>query len=254
MKFALSFLVTSVGQMCNLRCKNCANFAPYAPKEFRRYPIENIVADFESLFKAVGRIDVLQIQGGEPLIYSDLPKLMSYLRACKEVQEIFVATNGTIIPDDDCWKNFAANNIKLRVSNYLQNRSKLETFAAKAQAFGIDWQLYDFATHEDLWYDCGGMDTPRTEDDSIVAARFDRCRFSICLTLENGELHRCSRAVHAANFQHFDNLPTDFVQVRGNENLQRDLLEYFYQPKFETACRYCNGTAGAKKIPAAEQI
>ena len=48
--------------------------------------------------------------------------------------------------------------------------------------------------------------------------------------------------------------PTDFVKVRGNENLVEDLFSYLSNPRFETACRYCNGTFGTRKIPAAEQL
>lgn len=33
--------------------------APYVPPQMRRYPIEDIIADFESLFKFIGRIDRL---------------------------------------------------------------------------------------------------------------------------------------------------------------------------------------------------
>lgn len=182
--------------------------------------------------------------------------MTSYLRACKEINEIFIATNGTIIPSDELMRNFAVNGIEIRVSNYNLNRRNLEAFVAKAQAYGVEMTLYDFATGEALWYDCGGLNTPREDNDAIVAERFAKCEYSICLTLENGELHRCSRAVNAHRLQGFDNLPppADYVYVRGNENLRRDLLEYFSAPHFETACRYCNGTANTGKIPAAEQI
>ena len=94
MKLEVPFLVLSVGQACNLRCKNCANFAPYALPEMRKYPIESIISDFEALFKAVGKINSLQIQGGEPLIYQDLPKLVAYLATCPEIENIVIATNG----------------------------------------------------------------------------------------------------------------------------------------------------------------
>ena len=256
MKLRIPFLVLSVGQACNLNCKNCANFAPYATPELRRYSIESIIADFESLFKVVGRIDSLQIQGGEPLTYSDLPKLIGYLSACKEVGDIVVATNGTITPSDKVMHFFSMNNIKLRVSNYLQNRKNLESLADKTQAYRINVFLYDFASREALWYDCGGLNTPCENDDRIVAERFNKCSFKGCLTMENGELHRCSRAPNANKMQGFNQLPPphDYVSVRNNANLESHLIEYLSKPHFETACRYCNGTWNVRKIPAAEQL
>ena len=254
MKIGLNYLVVSVGQQCNLRCKNCANFAPYASAQMRRYPIENIIADFESLFKVVGRINSLQIQGGEPLTYTALPKLTGYLSACREVGEIVVATNGTITPSDEVMHNFSINGIKLRVSNYPQNRDNLATFLAKAQAYRVEVNLYDFASRESMWFDCGGLDTPCENNDAVVADRFAKCAFNVCLTLENGELHRCSRATNARKLQGFTPPPNDFVCVRKNDSLTEHLMAYLSNPRFETACRYCNGTYNTPKIPAAEQL
>ena len=254
MKLAIPYMVLSVGQRCNLRCKNCANFAPYATKEMYKYSLKSIIADFEDLFNVVGRIDTLQIQGGEPLIYSDLPKLTGYLSACKEVGLIVIATNGTITPDDEWWHNFSINNVKIRISNYPQNRKNLELFVAKAQTYRVDLNLYDFASRDALWYDCGGLYTPRENDDKVVSERFDKCAFKGCLTLENGDLHRCSRAPNAHKLQDFDISPADFVRVRDNKNLYDDLLAYLTRPHFETACRYCNGTYNVKKILAAKQL
>ena len=204
MKIRIPYMVLSVGQMCNLRCKNCANFAPYVPKECRRYPVESIIADFETLFTVVGRIDRLQIQGGEPFTYSDLPKLTGYLSACNEVGEIIIATNGTITPRDEVMHRFSLNKIKFRVSNYMQNRRNLDFFAIKAQAYRIETFSYDFASQEALWFDCGDVNTPREDDDAVVAERFNRCAFKVCLTMENGDLHRCSRAPNAHIMQNFE--------------------------------------------------
>ena len=124
MKFQIPYLVLSVGHMCNLRCKNCGTFAPYAPPENRRYPIEKIISDFETLFKVIGYINLLQIQGGEPLIYSDLPKLIGYLGACQEIGKIEIATNGTVKPNDKLMHMLCINNVEFRVSDYPQNKGK----------------------------------------------------------------------------------------------------------------------------------
>ena len=58
------FLNICVGQACNYRCKDCANFAPYAKTDHLRYPIGSIVEDIEKLFPFFSKIDTLHIQGG----------------------------------------------------------------------------------------------------------------------------------------------------------------------------------------------
>lgn len=254
MKIRLPFLVLSVGQMCNLRCKDCANFAPYALPEMRKYSLESIVSDFESLFKAVAKIDVLQIQGGEPLVYKELPKLIGYLGECSEIEQITIATNGMLIPNDEVIHACINNKVKFRISNYPQNRNNLSAFVEKLSAYRIDAELYDFATKESFWLDCGGLDTPRENNDEVVARRFNSCSFKGCLTMENGELHRCSRAKNAYSLQGFNSVKGDFVNVRNNKNLYDDIIQYHTPPHFETACRYCLGTSSARKIPPAQQL
>lgn len=232
MRLCIPYLVLSVGQACNLRCRHCANFAPYALPEMRQYPIETIIADFESLFKAVGKIKSLQIQGGEPLIYKNLNKLVAYLCTCPEIETIIIATNGMIVPNDLLMYICKVMGVRFRISNYPQNRKVVPSFIEKAQKFNVEVTGYDFAGHGNFWYDCGGLDTPRETDDNIVSVRFNTCAFCGCLTLENGELHRCSRAGNAYKLQGFEAVAGDFVKVRDNKNLYEDLLSYHTPPPF----------------------
>lgn len=253
MKLKLPALVLSVGQACNLRCKNCANFAPHALPEMRKYPVESIIADFETLFKVVD-IGLLQIQGGEPLVYKDLNKLLGYLSACREITQIVIATNGIKTPNDETMMLCRMHKIPFRISNYPQQRDNTQNFATKCKNFKVDVFWYDFASNQTLWYDCGGLDVPREDDDEVVAERFNHCAFRGCLTLEDGELHRCSRAKNAYKMQGIELEEGDYVRVRNNENLLEDIISYHTPLRFENACRYCNGTDGVKMIPAAEQL
>lgn len=229
MRVEIPYLVLSVGQACNLRCKNCANFAPKALPNMRKYSLETIIADFETIFKSAD-INLLQIQGGEPLVYKELHKLLGYLGACREVKRITIATNGLITPSDEIMLLCRINRISFRISNYPQNRNNLQNFVLKCKNFNVDVNLYDFASKQALWYDCGGLNMPRENDDRIVAERFNRCAFKGCLTLEDGELHRCSRARNAYKLQGFELEPDDYVQVRGNKNFLNDLISYHTPP------------------------
>ena len=255
MKYRIPFMVLHVGQMCNLRCKKCCNFVPWATPQSRRYPIEKIISDLEKSFTVIGYIDHLQVQGGEPLIYSDLAKLLGYLGACREIGNIKVATNGMKIPDDELLHVCSINNVLIRISDYPQNRENLETFVAKARVHRVNIEMYGFAGNQSTWKDLGAPDeVSRTEDDALVTERFNRCEFKICLTLANGEFHRCGRGVNAAQVLGFKPELGDSAVIRDNPFFKRDLLDYLSRPRFESACRYCNGTWNAKIIPAAEQL
>lgn len=254
MKLKLRFLVLSVGQACNLKCKNCANFSPYALPEMKTYSLESIIADFETLFAAVD-VHYMQIQGGEPLLYKNLHKLIGYLAACNSIErEIRIATNGLITPNDTLMKICSLYNVHFRISNYPQSQNNLMRFVQKCQQWDVPVTMYNFASRKAMWYDCGGLDTPREDDDEIVQERFRNCSFGRhCLTLEDGELHRCSRAKNAYKLQGFESQHGDFVRVRGNKNFYEELKEYITPPlRFETACRYCNGQS--RLISPAEQL
>lgn len=245
MKYAIDFMVLHVGQMCNLRCKDCCNFVPYAPPESRRYPVEKIISDIETVFTVVGRIDRLQIQGGEPLIYSDLAKLLGYLGACREIMNIWIATNGMKVPDDELLHICSINNVAIRISDYLQNKSNREAFILKARAHRVNLVGYDFSNENSLWTDLGNInEITRTVDNGIVSERFKNCAFRSCLTLADGEFHRCGRGVNASKVLGFTPAPGDCVKVRDNPCFKNDLITYLTYPQFETACRYCNGTGG----------
>ena len=70
--FGIRFLVLSVGQACNYKCKDCANFCPVSPKEYKRYELDDILESIKRILKNVNFIQIFQIQGGEPFLYSEL--------------------------------------------------------------------------------------------------------------------------------------------------------------------------------------
>lgn len=78
-QFKIRFMVLSVGQACSYKCKHCGNFAPYAPAEFMRYKLEDIISWMKQILEAVDNIRLLQIQGGEPFAYSELGELITRL-------------------------------------------------------------------------------------------------------------------------------------------------------------------------------
>lgn len=80
-KLQTRLLAISVGQACSLKCKDCANFAPYAKKENMRYSLESIKNGLDKLLPFFEEIDTFHIQGGEPFLYSDLAELICY---CKQ--------------------------------------------------------------------------------------------------------------------------------------------------------------------------
>ncbi len=76
---------------CNLRCHHC--YSSSAPNERDSLPLAILQGALIDA-RAEG-FDVVSISGGEPLLYSDLPKLLE--SACKEGFQTSITTNGILL-------------------------------------------------------------------------------------------------------------------------------------------------------------
>lgn len=248
----LEFLVLIVGRACNLKCKDCGNFCPDSPLQMMRYDVESIIGHLEIILKNVQYIDCLQIQGGEPFLYSDLPELLAFLRRQRKIKSIWFASNGMVQPSDLILNEIKKDDrVKISISDY-----KLSEFPEKLSEhlgeMGIPVEYYDFAGHTGEWTDLGGIDIVPV-DDAEAKEHFATCAFNGCLTLEDGELSYCSRATNAYRLQGFMRKPDDYLTVSDEEGFKDKLREFVRNRHTMEACRYCNGTMKGEKIKPAVQ-
>lgn len=211
----VGFLVLVVGQACTLRCKDCANFSPYADQSRKAYDIEKTLNDLHNVVNSVWRIRKLQIQGGEPFVYPYLNKILEYVVHEDKIKEVDIATNGTVIPYNffDYLKNKKVN---VRISDYpVVSEEKMQKLCNEFERQGVAYTKYEFVGKDGLWRDSGGVDTKREDNGKKVSSRFRLCSFRGCWTLENGIIGRCSRSTHSLYIQKFQTLPKDYIQVRG---------------------------------------
>ena len=153
-------LVVCVGQKCNYKCKDCANFAPFSKKENLRYSLDTIKDDLKNILQYFSTIDVLQIQGGEPFIYSDLPPLIEYITewGASKIKNIQIATNGSIVPSKAVLEalNRGGGGYTVRISNYKGKTKK--ALIEKLEEYGVKYKKYDFVGKKGEWTDTGALD------------------------------------------------------------------------------------------------
>lgn len=257
-KVKLPSLVVVLGQACTLKCRDCANFSPYAGKNHLVYHVGGVCKNINNIVKICRYIDLLQLQGGEPFIYPYLDKVLDMVIKEDKIRHIDIATNGTVIPTK--YIEYLCNDkITVRISNYkVVSKEQINNLCSFFDDNHINYYKYSFAEGDDKWAQCGNPDTIRENLDEIVEKRFEKCIFSHCLTLENGYIGKCSRCVHAADIQGFKPKDNDYVKA-DSKHLRRDLHRYrdYCTPEnhyFMEACRYCYGTFYGEKVEPAIQL
>lgn len=247
-------LVLVVGQACNLKCVNCGNFCPVSLPETRRYDVNSIIKSLDTVYQNIHKIRCLQIQGGGPFVYSDLVKLMNWLRDKKKIEIIEIATNGMLIPSEDVLNTLKSDKrIRVRISDYGISGIAKE-FKAILDKMEIRNYYYKFAGGKGEWHNLGGVDIMPVSDRE-KKKHFNTCAFNTCRTLENGELTYCSRAANAYKLQNFVRDDRDFLRVEDSRDFRRKLKKFIRNPHAMEACRHCNGTVkGEKIIPAIQPL
>lgn len=95
-KRKIDYLRLSVTDRCNLRCKYCM------PGEGIRLADREELLTYEEILKAVkifGDLGIrkLRLTGGEPLLRDDILELVSVLSELKDIEDISITTNGTLL-------------------------------------------------------------------------------------------------------------------------------------------------------------
>lgn len=249
-KIHIPYLVVITGQKCTLRCKDCGNFTPYLPQT--HYNINDLCDDINK-FSSVARITLLQIQGGEALIFPMFKELLNIVGGAARF--VTIATNGTRLLSEEQITAVKAAKASLRISDYgLIFLQKADKLMAQCKENHIDCNMYKFAVGTGNWIDLGDKDTVKNCNIDVHNI-FKSCPFKTCLTLENGIIGRCSRATVVHHIQKFIPKENDFVVLRNLniKDLHEQLLQYVLHPTPMEACRFCRGGRG-RLIPPAIQI
>lgn len=251
-KLELRFLSVSVGQACNLRCRDCANFAPYALKENRRYHISNIKRDLDKILSCFSEIDTFHIQGGEPFLYSDLGEVLYY---CKSefgniLRNIQVATNGTILPDSRLLEAMRKTDTAVRISNY-PNQKSVGMLKDILEKNGVSYRIYDFANGIGDWNSTGGIDYLESDDENLEE-KVHHCAWNSCYIIENGMVGRCARSIPARTLQKIHIREQDYIDFSRDYSMS-ELAKYFMFIKPMDCCRHCKASNG-EPIPPAIQL
>ena len=114
----ISFLPSTV---CNLNCRHCLNFNPFA-KQFYQRALEDLKSDVDLFFKWVDFVMVFHLSGGEPFLYKQTPYIIEYIMSkySNHIGTFRIVTNGTVIPTDDVLEIISKYDIEIKIDDYFK--------------------------------------------------------------------------------------------------------------------------------------
>jgi len=251
--------------VCNLNCRHCLNFTPELNR-LKRHSIKNIKEvkrEADLFFKWVDYTPRLQISGGEPLIYPDFTKLVTYIgeKYRGNIGDYYeTVINGTIVPSKEQCEAIKNYDMYVIVDNY--EKAVPESVQTRYQIFetlercGIKYIDNDVA----YWFD---LDVDNT-DNSMMSSQQLAEYFDLC-----GNPWNCNEGgkVYACNFSNFaikagiiEETSDDYFDLNMEmTNISRkEFLEFVlgYNNKgYVNLCKRCAGWASFNKnrIPVALQ-
>ncbi len=113
----LGYIEINLVNHCNLKCKGCTHFSNICDKY--EISIEQFKNDIEKLSSLVN-IDLIRLMGGEPLLHSELSKILPIVRKYFPNSKVALVSNGLLIPkmDDQLIESIKNNNVFFNISLY----------------------------------------------------------------------------------------------------------------------------------------
>lgn len=183
-KQILDAVAIDVTRRCTLNCESCLCLTPYVEKFDCN--LEATIQSIEILINAAGFINRIEIMGGEPLLYKNLPSLLQKVKPLLDsIGSIYIVTNGTIVPDIDVIHAAKRLNANFIISNYGELSTKLNDVCAVLHQY----KMLFYIDYRKSWYQYGLLRNQQMDAKLAVEQR-KRCKNN-CLNIFNNSLSFC---------------------------------------------------------------
>lgn len=234
----ISRIAVSVTNQCSLKCRDCNNLMPYCKERFI-IGVDEQIQDIKKILTYADEIINVEIIGGEPFVYKQLPKLLEYV--CKETRIRFVeiTTNGTILPCREVIDLLTNPKICVLISDYGEvntERSK------KTYEYLLQNHVCVRYLNNTKWIMPGGIENRNKSRIKMKYEYFHCFARKDCRTLYKGKLYVCGRAPILDEL----GLLTDkscYLDIRNmmiKKMVGKRKLQRFYQNSYAECCNYCD--------------
>lgn len=224
---------TNIVDYCNLNCKGCSHFSNLY-KKGDMVPFEIYCRD---LIQIANHINVrrFNLLGGEALLNNRLIEYMTFARNALPYSEIWVITNGLLLPkqDETFFKCCLDNNIWIDISEYKPTCLVIDEIKALLERYEIQYNIRDNKGNFGKNIDLLGR------ADQYEAMK--HCREHACHFFRNGKLYKCPfEALGNKFFEHYDiDIRLDGGTDLYDEHLDWNDLVDKLENETVDACKYC---------------
>lgn len=237
-KFIISRIAVSVTNQCSLNCRDCNNLMPYCKEKFT-IEVKEQIRDLQRLLSYVDGIINVEVIGGEPFVYRQLPELLQYLCEEPKIQFVEITSNGTIIPSTELVGLLQHSKICVLLSDYGKVNSER---AKKTYQWLRQNQIHVQCLKNRKWILPG----------SIVRRKKSRLRMKYeyfhcdarkdCRTLYKGNLYVCGRAPVLDELGVLKDRSSllNIRKMSTSMSIGREQLQSFFNNDYAECCAYCD--------------
>lgn len=251
-----------ITSFCSLNCEKCHIFIPYW-KNKREYELHMLKHSIDGYFKYVDYVLDMDILGGEPLLYSHLKEIITYIgdNYRNQIGYLGLITNGTMIPDDMIIALLEKYDMYVSISDYSQElhyREKIELLCEKLEKANVQYIRNENIT----WFDFG-LPTDEVRYSGNNAVEHMKCCNTIYHVIHEGKFYCCGTAWAAQKSGLFPESDYGYVDLYNQEcdvyEMKKSILECslgIVKNGYLEFCQICGGFGDDNhvEVPTAKQI
>lgn len=256
---SISFLPSTA---CNLNCRNCLNFNPFAERAYvRKY--EDLIQDVDLFFSCVDRIMLFHVSGGEPMLYPHTADLLLYIEKNygEKIDKLRTVTNGTVVPKEKDLEKLAECGVEITVDDYREAVPESEETFRRLIGKFEEYGIRHYINRYESWIDLAPERTDYSAwDEKQMTAHRDRCSQS-WQELRDGKLYNCNYAAYAtvAGIAGEQDLEETYNLRAFSMEKKKELVEFrlgYTEKGYTNFCRKCRGFTpeNTEQMIPAEQV
>jgi len=244
---------------CSLKCNNCSNLMQYYTNA-EDASHQRILTALDIINANVDSISEFRVIGGEPLMNKGWAYIVNGISEKYADGQIFIYTNGTILPKEEQIESFHDKNVNFIITDYGKLSRNIDKMTELLTKHAIN---YDRSPAQD-WVDCSSIKQHKRtvrENEEV----FKQCCVKYVYTLLDGKLYRCPFIANAAKLNAIPDNPSNYVNLFSKkDNIKQQIRRLVKVAKFFPGCDFCLGRPydptssvgydGKGMIPAGQQV